>query len=571
MAEFTDEQYGLDQNDQELLASLGGQSPDGLAQPDFIGTDPNDLVADPAASPVMEGPQLDPNQELPGGVLDSIAETPSPVPDEPLATPAAPATSEQTIRKQGNLEQQQAQTQIEVAQQQSEAARQHNMDMRLAYADYLERRQAAEQNLDRKVKELDAAKLEDPRKQDVWKNRIAVIFGGLGAGLAGGSNQGLEAVQKKWHDQTEMQKVNIGLLQDRVAMARTGVKDADLARRELNDAANAQLISNYNTAIKQGELQLKKLGIPAAEIAQDERLQKLQQGKAAAIALARKQNDEHELAQSLIKLRAAQASKAARKGSGGGGGNAAAEAILTKMAESGASLGEITDKAAALKVPKAGDVARKIKAAVGLDTGRKEKLETDEEEKTVHVGVERKPAKAPTKKDATEYRVFESSAQQVEQAIDALEKNYKEYGVEITSALPSVLQTRAAKERASAMEALVLPAKEVGRLGALAGPDKAILTNITGGSASQLLGDPEGLKTIRAWLQRARSGALNSLGIAPEPSKKQNSPAPAKGGANNAALDAEARKVLADPGSYSPKARAKAAEHLKKQLDPIVL
>src|SRR6187551_3447398 len=98
MAEFTDDNYGLDENDKELLASLSGTAPEVETAPP--------LLPDNEPTPVMEGPQLDPNQELPSGVSDQVAETPSPVPEEP---PAVAATSEATIRKQGGLEKEQAQ------------------------------------------------------------------------------------------------------------------------------------------------------------------------------------------------------------------------------------------------------------------------------------------------------------------------------------------------------------------------------------------------------------------------------------------------------------------------------
>ena len=565
MAEFTDDNYGLDENDKELLASLSGQAPEVETAPP--------LLPDNEPAPIMEGPQLDPNQELPGGVLDQVAETPSPVPDEPAPVTA---TSEATIRKQGKLEADQAQAGIDTAQQQSEFATQHNMDMRLAYADYLERRHLAEQNLDRKVKELDAAKVEDPRKQDVWKNRVAVIFGGLGAGLAGGSNQGLEAVQKKWHDDTERQKVNIGLMQDRVAMARTGVKDADEARRQMTDAANAQLISNYNTAIKQGELQLKKLGIPAAEIATDKRLQQLKAGQAAAVQLARKQSDEHELAQARIKLLNAQAGKAARKGAGGGGGNATAEAELTKMAESGASLGAITDRAAQLKVPKAGDVARKIKGAVDLAEGREGKANKGNGANEVFnpatgEGYGDAPTAARAAKATEDLKVINN----VRNDVLALKRHLN--SPETKGVVAPFGMTSAARERDSLTKSALVKLSAFNNLGAISADDRKILESIINGGVSSLLGlSNDQLDGLLASFDRAQATALRVNGLSPD-SKSQERPAqqpkaaPAKSAPSDDALTAEAKRVIADPGSYSPKAREKAAAHLKAKLKPIVL
>jgi hypothetical protein len=559
MAEFSDEEYGLEQEDKDLLASLSGAAPEVETAPP--------LLDEPDAAPVMEGPQLDPTQELPGGVLDQVAETPSPVPDEPLT----PATSEATIRKQGGLEKEQAQANIDVAQQQSEFATQHNMDLRLAHADYLERRQRAEQDLDRKVKELDAAKVTDPRSQDKWKNRIAVVFGALGAG--GGTNQGLEAVQKKWHDDTERQKVNIGLLQDRVTQARTGVKDADEGRRQLTDAANAQLISNYNTAIKQGELQLKKLGIPAAEIAQDQRLQKLQAGKAAAVQLARKQQDEHELAQARIRLMAAQAGKAARKGAGGGGGNAAAEAKVTEMAEAGRPLSEITSYAAANGVkPKD---ARAIKASVDLARGRESKdNEGDSKNEVFDPATGKSYGNAPTPARAGKATDDLKLIQGLRGDMQALKRHLNDPATK--GVVAPFGMSAAARERDSLTKAAIVKLSAFNNLGAISADDRRLLESIVNGGVSALLGlGDKQIDHILSILDDGQKTVLNVQGLnkgsGKKPEQVQGSPAPANGGPSDSALDAEARKILADPGSYSPKARAKAAAHLKAKLKPIVL
>lgn len=554
MAELTDEQYGLEQEDKDLLASLTGAAPE-------VETAPS-ILPENEPEPVMEGPQLDPSQELPGGLLDSIAETPSPAPEEPAAAPTVPATSEQTIRKQGGLEQQQAQAQIDVATQQAEFAKQHNMDLRLAYADYLERRKAAEESLDKRVKELDAAKIEDPRKADKWKNRVAVIFGGLGAGLAGGSNQGLEAVQKKWHDQTELQKANIGLMQDRVAMARTGVKDADEAKRQMVDAANAQLISNYNTAIKQGELQLKKLGIPAAEIAQDERLQKLQAGKAAAVQLARKQQDEHELTQARIRLANAQAGKAARKGSGGGGGNTAAEAALTKAAEEGATLGQLTAMAGDLKLPKGGEVARKVKTAVDLARGRDSKdNEGDSKNEVFDPATGKSYGNAPTPARAAKASEDLKLIQGVRNDVQALKQHLND--PKTKGVVAPFGMSEAARERDRLTKSLIVKLSAFNNLGAISADDRKILESIVNGGVSAVLGlSNEQMDGLLQSFDRAQSTVLNVHGLN-RTDKPQGRPVKDKPVTYSNEEIAEARKIQRDPGSYSPKAKAKASEILQ--------
>ncbi len=554
MADFTDEQYGLDPEDKDLIQSIGGgdsYSPDAGQLPETDALGAGDLLDDGNPAPVIEGPQLDPNQELPGGVLDQIAETPSPAPEE--EQPVA-ATSEATIRKQGGLEQQQAQAGIDVATQQVEDAKQHNMDMRLAYADWLERRQRSEQDLDRKVKELDAAKVTDPRKQDVWKNRVAVIFGGLGAGLAGGSNAGLDAVQKKWHDDTERQKANIGLLQDRVAIARTGVKDADEARRQMVDASNAQLISNYNTAIKQGELQLKKLGIPAAEIAQDQRLQKLQAGKAAAVQLARKQNDDHELAQARIKLMAAQAARAGRVNAGGAGDKKAAAKDDKEVHDDIKSYETRTEGRTV-------NVRGKVGVVTGIQSLRKQLNDAMSSGdtgrmKAAAIAVQEKAGSLLSGGKTTNFQghIIESPKTMQDQIQEGIGKftNSPAAGKSYMKSLVDLLNTVEQSHLTEVDEARDMDVQRL--LGA-------------GG-----LGRTEKGKAAAMNLINTRYEGVKNADGSPRYQGEHTQAAPAPKPAGYSAKDvAGAKKVLADPGSYAPEDRAKAAKIMKAQLAPIVL
>jgi len=548
MQDFSDDNYGLDDSDRELISSLGDNQ---TAQGQIAATDndlASDLLPDQPQQPVFEGPQLDQSQPLPGGVLDDIAATPSPVPEEPK--PVA-ATSEETIRKQGGLEKQQAEVQTQVAEQQAEAARQHNMDMRLAYADYLERRQAAEQNLDRRIKELDAAKFEDPRSKDPHKNRIAVIFGALGAGLAGGSNTGLEAVQKKWHDDAERQKANIGLLSDKVAMARTGIPDADEARRQLNEASNAQLISNYNTAIKQGELQLKRLGVPAAEIATDQRLQQLQAGKGAAVAKAPEEQDEHGLAQARIRLMNAQAGKAARRGTGTSDKEAKkaaakADEDANKDVERYEARTEgrtINVKGQIKTVHEIQALRRQLDAAVASGDPSRMKAAT--------VAISEKAGSVLSGGKTTQFqgKIIDSPKTFQDELQEKIGHwtNQPQVGKAYLQSLRDLLNT----VEGSHLEDVDLALKQ--DKGRLLGPGGVGRTQSAKANAMNLIQsrygevqNPDG--TPRYNLEEQQQEKKAVTGVDPEKT-------------------AEAKRIMADPGSYSPKARAAAAKYLKALLN----
>jgi hypothetical protein len=297
MATDVDSEYGLDDEDNKLLASL-----DQAPQPDAVPV-PDELQ--PSTEPVAEGPQEPADLDKIAADVE-LATTPAATTPEAMAPPKGdktPPSTLDTINAQHDVDVSAAKANAGTADRNANAAQEHDENMRLAYADYLEGKKRAEDELNAKVKELDNARLRDPREsQDRGAMALAVIFGALGSGLAGGgTNQGLETLQKKWHDYTERQKVNIGLLGDKVAMARTRSQDVGTAYAKLRDNANALLVSRYNAAIKQGESQLRSLGVAQADIERDQRIRQLQIGRAAAIAQAQKDLDAHLLNKARIR------------------------------------------------------------------------------------------------------------------------------------------------------------------------------------------------------------------------------------------------------------------------------
>ena len=317
-----DSLYALEDEDRGLLDAVAADtppSPDASPVPDL----PETAITEPPAPYIGEGPAAPVD-------LDAIATQAAPVPPEvgPGATkmPKDASLSPAAIDKQATLDKETATINAATAERTAQEAQHADENDRLAYADYLERRKAGEDALANATKAAQKAELVDPRsKTPGWRSALAVIFGGLGAGLsaAGGgdaTNRGLQTLTKKWDDDLELQKANIGRLKDNVAMARTGLRDMDDARQAMRTEANARTLGRYNLAIKQGEAQLRKLGVPAADIAADQRLAALRAARAKVEAQAIKDNDEHNLAVAKAKW---YGSKSQRNAKGGGAAGAA--------------------------------------------------------------------------------------------------------------------------------------------------------------------------------------------------------------------------------------------------------
>jgi hypothetical protein len=324
----TDSLYDLEDKDRALLDAVAAPTlpvPGATPVPELPETE---ITEPPAAVDAVSGPTVPADVQL-----DAIAAAPAPVPPEvgPGATkmPKDASISPTAVDKQLAVDKERAAIDAATADKTAALAQQADDNDRLAYADYLERRKAGEEALASATKAAQKAELVDPRsKTPGWRSALAVIFGALGAGMsaAGGgdaTNRGLQTLIKTWDDDLELQKANIGRLKDNVAMARTGLNSIDDARQAMRLDANARTLGRYNLAIKQGEAQLRKLGVPAAEIAADQRLAALRAARAAVEAQARKDTDEHELAQARAKW---YGSKAQRNAKGGGAARGAASA-----------------------------------------------------------------------------------------------------------------------------------------------------------------------------------------------------------------------------------------------------
>jgi hypothetical protein len=309
-------------------------APEAIPVPEDVPVEgPQQFEQPPAPAPGAPGPDVQAGiddfvppvpAEAPGNIG---APAPLPGGPPPPGTVAPPADMGMDIAKrQGEIDKQKAAVGADEADKQAAIAQERADDERLAHADYLERRTAAQDRLAQRIQDYEErGKIVDPRVHtDMTKARLSVIFGGLGAAFrsaGGGSskNEALEQLQTKWADDLDRQKANIGVLKDSVAMARAGVKDVDDARAELNAAANAKTLAQYNGAIRQGEKQLKDLGMDQATIDGDARIQSLLAGRRALAAKAQKEQDEHDLAQAKAKLYLRKA------GVGGGAGGISAK------------------------------------------------------------------------------------------------------------------------------------------------------------------------------------------------------------------------------------------------------
>jgi hypothetical protein len=281
------------------------------------------------------------NGEPPPEALAAPAATPAPdaaiAPPDVASAAGAPPVPVSTLDKQYELDKKRAGIEEDQAIKAANAAQEQDETARIAHADYLERRQAAQDKLDAATQEFtDKGQIIDPRTKDSKaKSLLAIAFGGLGAAFrsAGGgssNNDVLTQLQKKWDDDTDRQKANIAIMKDNVVQARTGLSDVDEGRRELQNAENAKNLSNYNLALKQGEAQLKNLGFSQADIDNDNRIKQLRIAQDAAKAKALKEADEHALTQARIGALNAKAGK--DRGHGGGGSGASHGAAAEELA-----------------------------------------------------------------------------------------------------------------------------------------------------------------------------------------------------------------------------------------------
>lgn len=549
---------------------------------------------------------------VPGDVPRATAEPdedawPPPVPAEapgnvgapaPLVAPATPVTaptkagdSEATIAAQAELDRKKAETEADIAQKEADIARERDEDERIANAAYLEQRAAHEADVEARLKEYQAAKFVDPRSRDIGRARLAVIFGGLGAAqsAAGGGdsrNRGLDAVLARWEQDNALQRANIDKLHDNAAMSRTRLTDFDAARTRMKNDANARYIARLDAAEKQGRKQLKDLGIPQAGIDADERIQKLRLARAAAVKQAEKDADDHALKQARIKLMEAQAARAARKaaGAGGGGAGSAAAATLAKQIQERIDAGnpmnpaEEIDAAAKLGIPVTAKPGRPSLHTIREGFNRDEKnargelvLSEKDEARTL-----RDPNTGDPLGMAPNARVVAKMGEDLG-FLAAYQDKAEEFAAHLEKYghLVNPL-SREYKERQSIGADLQAIGRKVKGIQASDAGQKLEHMVIGGtGTGLERSADPT---QVRKLAEDARVQVERRLRSTLEPMPGQKSsrapsrateggeaPAPAKAAPSGDELLAEAKKVIASPSQYSPKAVQRAAAYLKSR------
>jgi uncharacterized protein (TIGR02996 family) len=246
------------------------------------------------------------------------------------------------------------------ADRQAAVAQEHDDDARLAYADYLEQRKAAQERHDQALqKYIAAGQLVDPRSKMTGGERVKASLYRFFSGLAGpeASKRAMDDLNQRWQNDLALQKARIDQLKDNYVTARTGLQDVEAGRRALKSEAEAFYEARLTMAERQGRAQLAHMGVPKAEIEGDQLILKLKAERAKARAEAAKDADAHALNQARINwmnARAAKAKKAAGGGGGGGGGAAPdADAQLARYAiENQGDIGGLYSLASKLGVPR---------------------------------------------------------------------------------------------------------------------------------------------------------------------------------------------------------------------------
>lgn len=334
LASATDDAFIDQVNAEPLPAPVSGAMPDDAAWPPPVPPEAPGMVPPPTQAERMGTP-------VGGAEKQYLDAKPKP-------------TAEGNIKAQGDLENKKAEREALDAAAAAEEADRHARQVESDRIDALATRQEAQDRLDARIAEYDQSRtLRDPRSSwstvDMVRNKVGVLFGALGASLSAagggsGDNKVLEQINHRLQLETDRQKFNIGQAQDAVVMARTGLKDADDARRQLIADEDAKHVSRLNTIIAQGTASLKAQGVPAAKIATDGRLVALEAQRAAVAAKAHDDAVKNAEIEARTKL---YLKKAGATGTGGGGGN---EAKIAKAIEDGATPSQVRTLAAQLGV-----------------------------------------------------------------------------------------------------------------------------------------------------------------------------------------------------------------------------
>jgi len=503
----------LDDEDRKLTASLVDGVADDMAGP--VPDDIEDIAPDVApAIPIAPDP----------AVAEAMGEAPPVAPDLPAAAPpGTPAAAieernkeaERLATGQAELNKEKAGLDAATADRIAREAQVADEDARLERAEYLERRQAAEQDLDAKIKRMEDSKITPPQRG--FKSTLSVIFGGLGAAFrsAGGGdskNTALANLQQQWENDTQIQKANIAAARDNVIAARTRLGDVNEGRRQMTREADARLVGKYNMAIRQGEAQLKNHGIPQAQLDADARILALRQGRDAALAKARQEEDAHALSQARaaalasrgtpgdlqaaqIRVMNARAAMLERKGKGGGGGG-------VKPSERRAQEKFEADKA------KAAAETEVFDAATGESAGH-----APSKSRAEH-----------TSKRLEQLDVVKGDAQRLKQHID-------EAGMVAPSVPLLGNVTEASRTRQALANKLVTDVSAFQNLGAISKDDKKIIDGVIGGGSSYVLGlNSKQIDELTGAIERAKSSVLRAQGIKPKDTPSSTTVSPTKAG-----------------------------------------
>lgn len=405
------------------------------------------------------------------------------------------------------------------------------------------------------VESRSGMKLSDPWSNMTTGSRImaliGVALGGLGSG-ARGRNDALDILQSNIKQDLDLQRANIASADDRVAMLRAGVRDAQEAKSRLLSDVDVNEAAVWKAIEAKWRADLAARKVPAAEIDRDARVLAAQKAAADAEAKALAPTVRHvqDTLTNMVrgKLR-----------TGGGGGRGGAEAKLAGMAEQGRPLSEIQAEAARLGVK--GDTARKIVAAVGGAEGRSDRAEAAEDARVVY-----DPAtgdalgRAPDKERA---KIATASLLQLHNISNDM-RLLREHIASQGTVAPMGL-TEASRERNTRAFNLVTSMSGFKGLGAISSDDRKILDNIVTGGVPYVLGlNAKQLDTMLGAVARARESQLRSQGIKASGTAPAGKSAPAAASppaAKDPRIDLARRAVKS--ANATPAQKANAAAFLK--------
>lgn len=259
-----------------------------------------------------EPPPFDPNAlETPAAPVEEPVAVPPPAPVAPVTPPAPSAALPGVTRRvtydelspeqvanraeqkriggeQVKVEQRRGAANVEMAQaeqDQAEAEHEHQGKRQQLITDAInlgeQHIEEARTSYQQAVAKRAGMKLSDlPLAPDIL-SMVGLALGQLGAG-ARGHNDALDILEGRLKRSMDVQRANIAAADDMVAMAKTGIRDAQEAKKALIDDVNVNEAASWKAIESQWRSELARRKVPAAQIDADARVLAAQKNAAEA-------------------------------------------------------------------------------------------------------------------------------------------------------------------------------------------------------------------------------------------------------------------------------------------------